>query len=175
MKKFTYFIYILVFILIFFSKNLNAETIVYIDMDKIMQVSKVGKSATEKLNKINETNINKFTKIEKKLKKDEEDLISKRNVLSKEEFEKKIQELRNKVNDYRKERQAAIEDVTKKRINASADFAKKIKPILAEYAKENSIDIVIQKKNILMGKSKLDITNEILKIVDKKISKLNIN
>ena len=175
MKRNKFFLYIFIFSLFFSLNNLNAETVVYIDMDKIMQVSKAGKSATEKLNKINESNIKKFTKLEKQLKKDEEDLISKRNVLSQDEFEKKIQALRNKVNEYRKERQQAIEEVTKKRINASTDFAQKIKPILAEYAKEKSIDIVIRKKNILMGKSNLDITNEILIIVDKKISKLNID
>ena len=72
-------------------------------------------------------------------------------------------------------RQEAIDSSTKNRLNASADFANQIKPILAEYAGDNSIDMVIQKKNIIMGKSSLDITNEILKIVDDKISKLKIN
>ena len=69
----------------------------------------------------------------------------------------------------------AIDSSTKSRLNASADFANKIKPILAEYAGDNDIDMVIQKKNIIMGKSSLDITNEILKIVDDKISNLKIN
>ena len=80
-----------------------------------------------------------------------------------------------KINDYRKLRQEAIDSSTKNRLNASADFANKIKPILAEYAGKNNIDMVIQKKNIIMGKSTLDITNEILKIVDNKISNLKIN
>ena len=35
--------------------------------------------------------------------------------------------------------------------------------------------MIIQKKNIIMGKTDLDITNEILKIVDKKINKLKVN
>ena len=72
------------------------------------------------------------------------------------------------------QRQEAIDSSTKSRLNASADFAEKIKPILAEYAAENDIDMVIQKKNIIMGKTNLDITNEILKIVDNKITKLKI-
>ena len=80
-----------------------------------------------------------------------------------------------KIDEYREKRTKAIDDVTKQRINITADFAQKIKPILAEYADKNSIDMVIQKKNIIMGKSKLDITEEILKIVDSKISKLKSN
>jgi len=140
-----------------------------------MQVSKAGKSATEKLNKINKANIKKFKKIEEDLKKEEADIVSKRNVLSQEEFEKKINTLKKKIDEYREKRTKAIDDVTKQRINITADFAQKIKPILAEYADKNSIDMVIQKKNIIMGKSKLDITDEILKIVDSKISKLKSN
>ena len=144
-------------------------------MDKIMQISKAGKTAIEKINKQKKKDINKFRKIEEDLKAQEIDLINKKNVLSSEEFNKKIESLTKKINDYRKLRQEAIDSSTKNRLNASADFANKIKPILAEYAGENNIDMVIQKKNIIMGKSNLDITNEILKIVDNKISNLKIN
>ena len=144
-------------------------------MDKIMKISKAGKTAIEKINKQKKKDINKFRKIEEDLKSQEMDLINKKNVLSSEEFNKKIELLTKKINDYRKLRQEAIDSSTKNRLNASADFANKIKPILAEYADDNNIDMVIQKKNIIMGKSSLDITNEILKIVDNKISNLKIN
>ena len=109
------------------------------------------------------------------MKTQETDLINKKNVLTNEEFNKKIGSLTKKINDYRKLRQEAIDSSTKNRLNASADFAIQIKPILAEYAGNNNIDMVIQKKNIIMGKSSLDITDEILKIVDTKISNLKIN
>ena len=144
-------------------------------MDKIMQISKAGKTAIKKINNQKKKDINKFRKIEDDLKAQEMDLINKKNVLSNEEFNKKIESLTKKINDYRKLRQEAIDSSTKNRLSASADFANKIKPILAEYAGENNIDMVIQKKNIIMGKSNLDITNEILKIVDIKISNLKID
>ena len=158
-----------------FNNTANAEKIVYIDMDKIMQLSKAGKIAIEKINNQKKKDINKFKKSEEDLKAQEMDLINKKNVLSTEEFNKKIETLTKKINDYRKLRQEAIDSSTKNRLNASADFANKIKPILAEYASENNIDMVIQKKNIIMGKSSLDITNEILKIVDNKITNLKID
>ncbi|MFL2878491.1 MAG: OmpH family outer membrane protein [Candidatus Pelagibacter sp.] len=175
MNIFKFFISTLVIFFFFFNVIANAEKIVYIDMDKIMQISKAGKTAIEKINKQKKKDINKFRKIEEDLKAQEIDLINKKNVLSSEEFNKKIELLTKKINDYRKLRQEAIDSSTKNRLNASADFANKIKPILAEYAGDNNIDMVIQKKNIIMGKSTLDITNEILKIVDNKISNLKIN
>ena len=143
-------------------------------MDKIMQISKAGKQAISKINNQKKKDVSKFQKIEKDLKTQEEDLIAKKNVLSSEEFNKRLELLSKEINNYRMQRQEAIDSSTKSRLNASADFAEKIKPILAEYAAENDIDMVIQKKNIIMGKTNLDITNEILKIVDNKITKLKI-
>ena len=152
-----------------------AEKIVYIDMDRIMQISKAGKNAISKINDQKKKDVSKFQKIEKELKSREEDLITKKNVISAEEFNKKLENLSKEINNYRTLRQQAIDLSTKSRLNASADFAEKIKPILADYASENNIDMIIQKKNIIMGKTDLDITDEILKIVDKKINKLKVN
>ena len=176
MKKKKIILISLIYILFNFI-NLNpaqAEKIVYIDMDKIMQISKAGKQAISKINNQKKKDVSKFQKIEKDLKTQEEDLIAKKNVLSSEEFNKRLELLSKEINNYRMQRQEAIDSSTKSRLNASADFAEKIKPILAEYAAENDIDMVIQKKNIIMGKTNLDITNEILKIVDNKITKLKI-
>ena len=152
-----------------------AEKIVYIDMDRIMQISKAGKNAISKINDQKKKDVSKFQKIEKELKSREQDLITKKNVISAEEFNKKLENLSKEINNYRTLRQEAIDLSTKSRLNASADFAEKIKPILAEYASENNLDMIIQKKNIIMGKTDLDITDEILKIVDKKINKLKVN
>ena len=175
MKNFRHLIIFSIFITFLFHTNVKAVTLVYIDMDKIMQKSKAGKSVIENINKTNESNIKKFKKIEEEIRSEEKDLIAKKNVLSEEEFSKGLTSLRKKIEDYREVRQKAIDEITKKRINASADFAQKIKPILGNYAKEKNIDMVVQKKNIIMGKSELDITDEILKIVDKEISKLKLN
>ncbi len=175
MKNFQYLIIVTVFLTFLFNTNIKAETIVYIDMDKIMQKSKAGKSVIENINKTNDSNIKKFKKIEEEIRKEEQDLIAKKNILSDDEFSKGLTSLRKKIEEYRETRQKAIDEITKKRINASADFAQKIKPILGNYAKEKNIEMVIQKKNIIMGKSELDITDDILKIVDKEISKLKIN
>lgn len=144
-------------------------------MDKIMQISKAGKEAISKINDQKKKDVSKFQKIEKDLKSKEEELITKKNVISSEEFNKRLDSLSKEINNYRTLRQEAIDLSTKSRLNASADFSEKIKPILAEYANENNIDMIIQKKNIIMGKTDLDITDEILKIVDKKINKLKIN
>ena len=69
-------------------------------------------------------------------------------------------------------RQNSIQDITTKRRNASSEFFKQINPILGKYAADNEISFILQKKNIIMGKTELDITDDILKIIDKEVSKI---
>ncbi len=161
--------FILLFIFFHYSNHSFSEQIVYINMEKIMKASKAGKGIIKKINKSNEANINKFKKIEEDLKEQEKKLVAKQNVISEDEFKSKIEELRNKISEYRMKRQNIIQEATKKRVKVSAEFSNKIKPILGEYAANNNISIIVQKKNIIMGKKELDITDDILKIVDEKI------
>ena len=170
-----YYIKSLSFIFVFFillSSNLFAEKIVYLNIEKIMKTSKAGKSIIKKINETNEENLKKFKKIEEDLKNDEQDLISKKNILSEEEFKKKFDLLKKKINDYKILRQNSIQDITTKRRNASSEFFKKINPILGKYAADNNISFILQKKNIIMGKTELDITDDVLKIIDKEVSKI---
>ena len=46
---------------------------------------------------------------------------------------------------------------------------KLINPIISDYVEKNSINIVIDKNIILVGKKSYDITNDILKLVNEKI------
>ena len=96
-------------------------------------------------------------------------------MLSAEEFQKKFNSLKKKINDYRTLRQGIIQDITKKRLNASQQFFSKINPILTEYASKNDISFIFQKKNIIMGKTEFDITDDVLKIVDKEVSKIKFD
>ena len=83
--------FLLIFILAFLISNkVLSEQIVYINIEKIMKESKAGKKIIEKISKSNEDNINKFKKIEEDLKKQEQDLISKKNVISENEFQTKV-------------------------------------------------------------------------------------
>lgn len=175
MKK--YFLLLLVLVLsIFMKSNIYAESkIVYIDLQKIMKVSKAGKNISSQLEKIHKTNIANFKKTEDRLKKDEEKIVSQKNVLSKDDFQKALNKLRVEANNYRKSRNENINSLTKKRIEATAKLINMINPLLAKYSDENAISIIIQKKNIIIGKSELDITDKILKLVDKEIKTFKLN
>tara|TARA_B100000945_G_scaffold234655_1_gene190826 strand:+ start:113 stop:253 length:141 start_codon:yes stop_codon:yes gene_type:complete len=46
---------------------------------------------------------------------------------------------------------------------------------MTEYSKKNSISLVITKQSIIIGKTELDVTNDILELLNKKITKLELN
>ena len=168
---------LVLFFLIFFSKISlsNENKIVYIDLNMIMINSIAGKSITSQLENNHKKNISKLKKIEEKLKKEESEIISQKNVLTKEKYEKKIIDLRDKAKKFRKERNENINNLNNQRLQATAKIINLIKPILSEYSEKNSISIIIDKKNVIIGKTILDITDEILKIVDDKIDKINLD
>ena len=172
------YLYNLVFIIIFFL-NFNLvkanELISYVDMDLLMNSSEAGKSISSELTLIHKETTTEHKKIEEELKKEEADLIKQKNVISNEEFEKKLSNLRNKASDYQKQRKKFNDSINKKRLDATSELISLIQPILAEYANNNSISIIFQKKNIIIGKTELDITEDILKILNEKHKKISIN
>ena len=168
---------IFVIIIFLFCNNLSyAENlIVYIDMEKILNESKSGMSINKQLEKIHKMNIKEFKKIEDELKKKEESIIAQKNILSKEDYSKKIKLLREKTNNYRKSRQEKINLLTKKRIESSTKLLSIINPILSDYSKVNNISIILQKKNVVLAKTDLNITNKIINILNSKIESINLN
>ena len=174
MKYFLRFFFI-IFIIFYSSSSYSENLIVFLDMDKIMLQSKAGKSITIQLEKLHKKNIDTFKKKEEELKNKELSIVSQKNVLTKEEFEKKINLLRKEANEYRIKRRDSINSLTKKRVDAQNKLINAINPILADYSKKNSISIIIQKKNIIIGKSELEITDDILEILDKSLKIIDLN
>ena len=172
MKK----IFISVFLLIFFAlPGFTKEKIVYLDIEKIMQESSAGKSIISQLQKKRKLLISKFKKKEKDIFDKEKKLISQKNVLSKEEFESKLKDLRNEISNYQKDRNKTSNQITQTRIKASTKLISKLTPILEEYSKKNSIRIIVQKKYIVMGKKEDDITKDILELINQKVKSIKID
>ena len=171
-------IYNLVFITIFFL-NFNLlkanELISYVDMDLLMNSSEAGKSISSQLTAIHKKTTSELKEIEEKLKKEESNLIKQKNVISNEEFEKKLSLLRNKASDYQKQRKKSNDSINKKRLDATSELISLIQPILSRYANNNSISIIFRKKHIIIGKTELDITEDILKILNENHKKIVIN
>ena len=163
----------------FFFISINAYTeeqkIVYLNVDKIMQQSTAGKSIKKQLEILYKKNLEKFKKNDEILKNKEKKIIAQKNILSQEDFQKELISLRTEIIKFQKDQVKAREDINKLRIGATNKLILKLSPILQDYAKKNSISLILQKKNIVMGKKEIEITDEILEITNKKIKDIKIN
>jgi Skp family chaperone for outer membrane proteins len=141
--------FVVTFFLLISTYSFAEQKIVVFDMTFALNESKAGKGAQEFLTKTFNDNLKKFADIEKTLKKEEQDLLAKKNILTKEEYGKKMNSLRKKNMDYQTERRTAIDKISIKRAEAREALLKKLEPILQSYIEENSISLVVDKKYIL--------------------------
>ena len=160
-------------VLIFFL-NLTTiaypKNIVYIDMNYILSNSNYGKSIFNELENINKTNIKELETKEKILKDLEKKITNQKNILSKEDLEKKINDLKKKIVIFNKNKDELSKEFNVYKNKQITDFMKNIEPLVSDYIKKNSITIVLDKKNVIIGEKDFDITLKILEIVDKNIN-----
>lgn len=173
MKYFVKFFVVTFFILVCTYAKAE-EKIVYIDMKYVLNQSKAGKGAQDYLAKSFKDNQKTFSEKEKTLKKEESDLLGKKTILSKEEYKNKTDKLRKKVIEYQSTRRKSIEKITKQRADARKDLLNKINPILEEYSKENNVELIIDKKFLVMGNNDLDITNIVIDKLNEVLPSLNL-
>jgi outer membrane protein len=173
MKKIA--IVLTVIINFFIVDNLQAEIkISYLDLDKVVSTSLAGKSINDQFITLQKNNQKKFKTIEDKLFEKEKSIISQKNVLEKSEYEKKVLSFKQEVQEHNVNKSNLIKELNTKRLKATTKLLDNLNPILSDYSNEQSISLVIQKKNIIIGKTELDITEEILKLLNKKVKKINI-
>ena len=112
----------------------------------------------------------------KKLIEDEESkLIAQKNVLQPEEYKKKVLLLEKKILSHNKKRNENNNSLNKKQFKANSTLKNFLTPILATYSEENSISFIIDKQYIVIGKSSLDITADIMKLLDKKVKTIKLD
>ena len=166
--------FLISFFLLYCSALLAQDKVAVLNLKYVLNESKAGKSTQDFLKKSYQDNIKKFKDMESALKKEESDLLSKKTVLSKEEYTKKTDELRKKVIDYQSQRRSSLDKLTTQRSSSREILIKTIDPILEAYIKEENISLVVDKKNTLGGNPDNDITKFIVEKLNKELPSLNL-
>ena len=143
--------------------------IAYIDMELILNQSFIGKKYTDKLDVNKKRLLETIKKDEKLLLNEKKLLITQKNVLNEEDYNTKLKLLKIKVNDHNNLKKNRLDDLRNKSFDMTAKLLKLINPIIEKYASKNSISILLQKKNIVIGDTNLDITPKILELVNQTV------
>ena len=171
-KKIKLLFYTTIFLI--FTNLVFAESSRFIDFSKVLNQSKAGAEAQVVLKKKLDSALKDFKKTEESLKTEEKKLIAQRKIISKEEYQVKLEELRKKVFSYQKSKEKRLNDIAKLRAGARSKLLANLNPVIKKYMEENKVRLVLDKKAVLLGDSKLEITKEIIEILNKELTSLNI-
>ena len=160
----------IIFFLFFFNLCFLAQAddkIAFFDLDEELKKSISGKNIVLKIEKINEKNFKDIQIRKKKLQTLKENLNSKKNILSEEEFKVQFTSLQKELKTFNESNKTISDEFEKVKQKELEQFLKLISPIIEEYIKENSISIVLNKKNMFIAKKEYDITENIIELVNK--------
>ena len=167
MKFFKRFYLIVLIYLITISSVYSSGNTVFLDIDYVLNNSNLGKSIYTELEKLNKSNIKKLSSKENLLKEKKLAIDKTKNISSKEKLEEDISIFNKEVEIYRLEKNKLLEDFKNKKKKELDNFLIKINPLIQDYMKKNSIDIVLEKNQIFMGNSLKDVSKDIINLINK--------
>ena len=151
------------------------EKIAFIDVNYILNNSIAGKEANKQIDVKQKKITLEFEKLKKKIESERKTLLAQKNVISQDEYNKKLISLEKEIQTYNSTIAKKNNELLNFKNKTKAQFTKNLQPILTEYSKENSISMILRKENLLIGKTELDITKGILELFNKKVKNISSN
>ena len=173
--KFIKKIFIISFIIICSQQTLIADMPHYLDFKFILNQSDAGKKAQTFLKNKLEKGIKDLKNKEKKIQEEDRTIIAQKKIISAEDYRKKVTDLRTKVASLQKERNSLLRSVDKQRKQARTELLKNLNPIIKDYMNEKKIKMVVDKKGILVADEDLDITKNVISLLNNKLKSIKLN
>ena len=159
-------------ILNFVNSEVKAkQNVAFADIDLIIKNTKIGKLKLDKIGQLNKSNIETLKNFEKEIKKEEDKINQKKNLISNEEYQKEVNKLKTKIKNFNIKKNEMVNNFKNEKNLELDNLFKIINPIIQEYMKENSIEILLNSKNIFMGRKEIDLTEILIEEINKKIEK----
>lgn len=149
-----------IFILTFFY-NINVysyDKVAFIDIDYLIKNSTMGQNSLTKIEKLNSKNIEILKEREKILKNLDNEIKIKQNIISEDEYNKEVNLLKNKIKEFNIEKNKMVNEFNTFKENELDSLFKKINPIIQNYMNKNSIEILLDRKNLFIGSISSDLT-----------------
>jgi len=168
-------IFFILFLLTISTSLLKAqEKVSFIDIDYILASTLAGKSLLNKLKEGEELKINVLKSKDEDFKQKESKILAKKNLISKEEMNKELKSLQIEFNEYREEKIKQIDELKAKRNRNIVNFFELLNPIIEKYMSDNSIYMLIDKKNVFIANKDYDITNNLIELINNQIKDIEI-
>ena len=168
------FLFIIFFSLLSVNSIKANDKVSYVDMDYILTNTIAGKSLLENLKKEEKLKVDKFKISDEDFKNKEKKILAKKNLVTNEEINKDLRSLQIEFQNYKKDKIKEIDKLKAKRNTNILNFIKLINPIIEKYMSDNSIAILLDKKNIFIASKDYDITQNLVTLINKDIKSIDI-
>lgn len=156
------------------SFNANAGSIAVLDVEKIVKESVAMRDIQSKVTKQQEKYQAEVNKKQKDLEAEQKKLEGKKNVLAKEAFEKEVKAFETKVDALKELVNKKQNSLKKASVDAMTKVNDEVKVIIADLSKEKDLDLIVSAGQALYFKNEMDVSEEVLKRLNKKLTKINV-
>ena len=146
-----------------------------IDINKILSDADAAIIAAEQIEEIAIDIENEIKLSDEEIIKEQNLLIEAQAIMAPEAFESKRNEYEVKVQKYNNERQSKLMKIDELIAVSRNDILNAVKPILEEISNEKGITIILEKTSIMLNAEKMDITNEVLKKLNKLLPTIEVS
>lgn len=153
-----------------------------VNVDRVMLTTKAAKNVEKQLKKKTEEYSKEFSSRERELREAQQKLIEENNNLGKDASEDKIKDFEKKRQDFEKKRfetqqlfqkrRGSLSDAVK---TANAQIQKSMFESVAKIAEESNYSIVFDRKSVVIVEETLDITDEVIKRVNKDLPEIKLD
>ncbi len=157
-----------------FATSANAGGIGILDVEKIVKESVAMRDIQNKITKKQDEYQKEVTKKQSALEAEQKKLEGKKNMLSKEALEKEVTTFEKKVDDLKTFVDKKQNSLKKASMDGMGKVNDKIKDIIADISKEKDLDVIMPSAQALYYKDELDISEEVLTRLNKKITKADV-
>ena len=154
----------------FFSNfSLANNSISYADIEYILENSNAGKSLLKKLEKKENEKFNQFKLEEQNLKNSENKILASKNIISEAQCNIDVSNFQKKLKNNKDLKKEELDKLNKIRNDEILNFLKLINSHIEQYMVDNSISVILDRKNIYLANKNLDITSNLIDLINKNI------
>ena len=144
------------------SQSMDVKRIGLADLNGILRAADANKKVRELLDTQRQKFQDEFSVVEAELQQTERDLMSKRELLSADEYDKQIKAFQQRVTQLQQDIQRKRQAIDNAYQKAQSDIRSEALSIIAEIAREMKLDLVLNRDSSLIFLPHLNISDEVL-------------
>lgn len=156
------------------SVDARASGIGILDVERIMKESIAMRDFQSKIEKKEDEYRKEVEKKQTELDAEQKRIEGKRSILSKEAFDKEVAGFDKKLDSLKTFVDRKQSSLKKASIDAMSKLNDNVRDIFADIAKDRGLDVIVPASQAVYYKDELDVTDDVLKKLNKKITKIDV-